>query len=216
MASVPTGTTLYIASTFAASKTSTVVTNAAEAVATVTAHGYAVGDILEATSGWGRLNLRTVRVKTVPTVDTIVLEGIDTSSTTYFPPGTGVGSFRKITAFTQITQVLTIATSGGDPINVEYKYVEGDAKFSINDGFSASSTTLELDADSINTAGYVALKALTEVQTNTSLKIVKRSGAVSYQPCTVALNEAESFQDGQINKVKVAFNGNNRLTRYAS
>lgn len=216
MASVPTGTTFYIASAFAAAKTNTVVTNASEAVVTSVAHGYAVGDILEITSGWGRLNLRTVRVKTVPTVDTFVLEGIDTSSTTYFPAGTGVGSTRKATAFTQITQVLAISTSGGDPKNVTYKYVESDVEFSINDGFSASSVTLDLDADSIGTAGYVAMKGLTEVQTNTILKTVKRSGALSFQPCTVALNESETYQDGQVNKVKAAFNGNNRLTRYAS
>jgi hypothetical protein len=32
----------------------------------------------------------------------------------------------------------------------------------------------------------------------------------------VALNEAVSFQDGQINRVKASFNGNQRGTRYAS
>lgn len=215
MAQVPTGSTFFIASTFAASKNTTVVTNASEAVVTVTTHGYTNGDIVEITSGWGRLNRRNFRIKSV-TTDTFVLEGADTSSTSFYPVGTGLGSVRKITAFTQITTTMNPQSTGGDPKTVTYKYVESDVEYSINDGFTATSYTLELDADSIGSAGYTALKTLTEVQTDTSLKIVTRNGALIFQPCTVALNEAIRMQDGQINRVNVSFNGNNRLTRYAS
>jgi len=215
MAQVPTGSTFFIASTFAASKTTTIVTNASEAVVTVTTHGYTNGDIVEITSGWGRLNRRNFRIKSV-TTDTFVLEGADTTSTTFYPVGTGIGSVRKITAFTQITTTMNPQSTGGDPKTVTYKYVESDVEYSINDGFTATSYTLELDADSIGSAGYTALKTLTEVQTDTSLKIVTRNGALIFQPCTVALNEAIRMQDGQINRVNVSFNGNNRLTRYAS
>lgn len=215
MAQVPTGSTFFIASTFAASKTTTVVTNASEAVVTVTTHGYTNGDIVEITSGWGRLNRRNFRIKSV-TTDTFVLEGADTSSTSFYPVGTGLGSVRKITAFTQITTTMNPQSTGGDPKTVTYKFIESDVEYSINDGFTATSYTLELDADSIGSAGYTALKTLTEVQTDTSLKIVTRNGALIFQPCTVALNEAIRMQDGQINRVNVSFNGNNRLTRYAS
>ena len=217
MASVPTGTTFFIASAYAAAKTTTIVTNAAEAVVTSTTHGYTNGDILEVTSGWGRLNKRTFRIKSV-TTDTFVLEGIsaDTSNTTFFPPGSGIGSVRKVTTFTQIVQILGIQTSGGDPKNVTYKYLESDVEFSINDGFAASQMSLELDADSIGTAGYTALQSLTNVQTDTCLRINTRNGAVIYVPCTVALNEAVQFQDGQINRVPLAVNSNGRLVRYAS
>lgn len=52
MASVPTGTTFAVATTFAASKTITAVTNAADASFSVTAHGFDVGDVVEITSGW--------------------------------------------------------------------------------------------------------------------------------------------------------------------
>jgi hypothetical protein len=215
MAQVPTGTTFFIASAYAASKTVTVVTNASEAVVTSAAHGYANGDIVEITSGWGRLNLRNFRIKSVAT-DTFVLEGADTTSTNLFPAGSGIGSVRKISTFTQITGVMNPQSSGGDPKTVTYKFVESDVEYSINDGFSATNYTMELDADSIGGAGYTALKALTDVQTYTCLKMVTRSGSLIFQPCTVALNEAVRLQDGQINRVNVAFNGSNRLTRYAS
>ena len=105
MAQVPTGSTFFIASAFAASKTTTIVTNASEAVVTSAGHGYSNGDIVEMTSGWGRLNRRDFRIKSVAT-DTFVLEGADTSSTTFYPAGTGVGSVRKISTFTQITSVM--------------------------------------------------------------------------------------------------------------
>lgn len=215
MAQVPTGSTFYVASTIATAKTTTIVTNASEAVVTSAGHGYSNGDFVLMTSGWGRLNKRAFRIKSVAT-DTFVLEGAETSSTTYFPAGTGVGTVSKITAFTQITTVMSPSSTGGDPKVVNYKFIESDVEYVINDGFSATSYNLDLDADSIGTAGYTALKNLTDVQTDTLLKIVTRSGSIILVPCTVALNEAVSFTDGQINKVKAGFSGNNRAVRYAS
>jgi Phage tail tube protein, TTP len=214
MAQVPTGTTFYIASTFGTPITTTIVTNAAEAVVTAAGHGLANGDVVEVTSGWGRLNLRVFEVKSV-TTDTFVLKGADTSITNFFPAGLGVGSVREITAFTQITQVLNPTSQGGEPRQVDFRYVESDVDFSINNGFSATSYTLQLDADSIGTAGYTALKSLTDVQTDTCLKMLSRNGARIFQPCTVALNEAVSLQQDQVNSVTASFNGKNRLTRYS-
>jgi hypothetical protein len=215
MAQVPTGSTFYIASAIAAAKTVSAVTNASEAVVTSTAHGFSASDIVVMYSGWGRLNRRAFRIKSVLT-DSFVLEGMDTTNTTFFPSGTGVGTVSKITTFTQITTVMSPSSSGGDPKTVTYKFVESDTEYSINDGFAATSYSMDLDADSIGSAGYTALKSLTDVQTDTVLKIVTRSGSILLVPCTVALNEAVSFQDGQINRVKASFNGNNRAVRYAS
>lgn len=215
MAQVPTGSTFFIASTIAAAKTVSAVSNAAEASVSSTAHGYSVGDVVVLYSGWGRLNKRAFRIKTV-TTDAFVLEGVDTTNTTFYPSGTGVGTVQKVSTFTQITTVMNPSSSGGEPKNVTYKFIESDVEYSINDGFSATSYSLDLDADSIGTAGYTAMKALTEVQTDTVLKVVTRSGSMLLVPCTVALNESVSMQDGQINKVKASFNGNNRAVRYAS
>lgn len=166
-------------------------------------------------SGWGRLHKRAFRIKSV-SANNYTLEGCDTSSTTYFPVGTGIGYGAKVSTFTQITTVMSPSSSGGDPKTVEYKFIESEIAYQINDGFSATSYSLEMDADSIGTAGYTALVNLTNVQTDTVLKIVTRSGSIILVPCTAALNEAISFQDGQINKVKAQFSGNNRAVRYAS
>lgn len=215
MAQTPTGTIFSVASAIAAAKNTTAVTNASEAVVTSAAHGYSNGDYVLVTSGWGRLNLRAFRIKSVTTND-FVLEGMDTSSVNFFPTGSGTGTVAKITTWTQIQQVMNPQSSGGEPKNVTYKYVESDVENTINDGFSATNYTFELDADSVSTAGYIALKTLTEVQTTTVMRMVPRNGSILLQPGTVALNEAIRLQDGQINRVTCAFNGTNRLTRYAS
>jgi hypothetical protein len=217
MAQVPTGTTFHIASAFGSALAFTTASNAAECVlGMAVTTGLANGDIVEVTSGWGRLNLRVMRIKNVVASTSITLEAIDTTSTVFFPTGSGAGTVRKITTFTQMQQVLGIQNSGGDPKNVNYKYFESDVEFQINDGFGAQTMTLELDADSIGTAGYTAAKSLTDTQSNTCLRINTRNGAVIYQPATIALNESVQFQDGQVNRVRLAINGNNRLVRYAS
>lgn len=217
MAQVPTGTTVFVASVFASSLTVSAASNATECVLTMAStSGLANGDIVEVTSGWGRLNGRAFRVKSLVANTSITLEGADTTSTTFFPVGSGAGSVRKVTTWQQITQITGISSSGGDPVTVDYKYLESDVRYKINDGFNGSDYTLTLDADAIGSAGYTALKSLTDVQTNTILRVITRSGQINLIPGTVALNEAVAMNDGQINTVTAALSANNRLTRYAS
>lgn len=212
MAQVPTGTLFSVASTYAAAKTVTALSNASEGVVTCTAHGYSTNDVVEISSGWGRLNKRVFEITSL-TTDTFKLNRMDTSSTTYFPSGTGTGTVRKVTAFTQLTKIMAPQSSGGDPKQVNYKFVEADVEYSINDGFTATSYTLELDDDD-TTSGYTALRTLTDTQTDTVLKMLMRSGARTYIPCTVALNDVPQLQDGQINRIRCQFAGNNIHTRY--
>jgi ribosomal protein L24 len=109
-----TGAIFAIAKTYGSAVNMTALTNAAEAVATLAAgHSCVVGDYLEVTSGWGRLNGRIVRVKTVATND-VTFEGINTVSTTVYPAGTGTGTIRRITAWTNLSQVQEISSSGGE------------------------------------------------------------------------------------------------------
>ena len=109
-----TGVALAIAKTYGSSVNITAITNAAEAVATLSVgHSVVVGDYLEVTSGWGLLDKRVVRVKTVTTND-VTFEGINTTDTTKYPSGTGTGSIRRITAWSALSQVKAISASGGE------------------------------------------------------------------------------------------------------
>ena len=212
MASVPTGTTFAVATMFAAAKTISAISNAAEAVVSSTAHGLLAGDVVEVTSGWGRLNRRVFEVKSA-TTDAFVI-AVDTQSQNFYPVGSSAGTVRKVQTWTQISQITGASSSGGDPKTVDYKYVESDVSYSINDGFNATQYTLTIDADAIGTPGFDALKQLTDVQTDTVLRMLSRSGARLYMPSTVSLNDVPSLNDGQINTVSAVFNGNNRPIRY--
>lgn len=109
-----TGTQVAIASTYGTEFTVTAISNANPAVATLSAsHGVIVGDFIEITSGWDLLDKRVVRVSVVATND-VTLEGIDTSSDSNYPAGSGTGTGREVTAWTSVTQIQSLGTSGGD------------------------------------------------------------------------------------------------------
>jgi hypothetical protein len=110
-----TGTIVAIASTYGSSVAMSAITNASSPVATLAGgHSVIVGDFLEITSGWDRLNGRIVRVSAVSTND-ITFEGINTTDTSLYPAATGTGSIRRITAWTNLSQITTgISVSGGE------------------------------------------------------------------------------------------------------
>ena len=205
---------MAIAATFGSPKTVASITNAAEAVLGVTAHGFSNGDIVQIYSGWGLLNRSFVKVKSV-TADTFVAEAIDTSNTDLFPVGGGVGTARKVLTWQSISRYKDQQNSGGEPKNVNVKWTDQDNEESLNDGFTAMTESFNIDADNIGDAGYLLLRSLTQVQTDTCLRKVLKSSSKIYTPCRVALNENPK-DSGGVYVCAVAINGNGRLTRYAS
>lgn len=215
MARTPTGTITSVATTLATAKTVGAISNAVEAVVTSTAHGYTNGDIVLLFSGWGRLNYRSFKIKSV-TTDTFVLDGFDTSNTTLFTPGSGGGTVQKATAWIDLDRTMNHSSSGGEPKTVTFKFIESDVETSINDGFTAVTRTFEMDADQIGTPSYTALKTLSANQTPAIVKRRAKTGAFTLIPGTVSFNEEEIESEGQIVKVKGTINGQNISTRYAS
>lgn len=109
-----TGASIAVAKTYIAAVTISSITNAVEATCTTaSAHSIAIGDYVEINSGWGLLDKRVVRAKTGTTGSTLVLEGVDTTDTSKYTAGAGAGTARRITAWTQLTQVKSITASGG-------------------------------------------------------------------------------------------------------
>ena len=215
MASVPTGTIFSVATVFAAAKTVSAITNAAEGSVSCTAHGYSAGDIVQLFSGWGRLNRRVARVKS-PTTDAFLLEGINTTNLEFYPSGSGGGTVKKVTTFQQINKILNPTNSGGEPKNITVKFLESDVEENINDGFTAITESFDIDADEFGGAAYAALVALSEVQTDTVLKKTLRSGSLIFTPARLSLNENVKLNDGSIMTNAVSINGNGKITRYQS
>ena len=111
-----TGALLSVAKSYAASVSISAISNASQAsITTGSAHSIVPGDYVEITSSWGLLNSRIARAYTGTTGSTLILEGIDTSDTTKYPAGSGAtaATVRKITTWSQLSQVKGISASGG-------------------------------------------------------------------------------------------------------
>ncbi len=215
MARTPTGTITSVATALASAKTISAITNAAEAVCTSTAHGYSNGDIVIVYSGWGRLNMRAFKVKSVAT-DSFTLEGCDTSNTTLFTPGSGIGSAQKVSTWVDLDRTLNHSSSGGEARTANVKFIETEVETVLNDGFTAVQRTFEMDADMIGTPGYEAMKTLSQTSANTVVRRRAKTGALTLLPATVAFNEEETLTEGQVVTVRGTINAQNISTRYAS
>ncbi|ATQ77903.1 phage tail protein [Massilia violaceinigra] len=211
--SLPNGIVLALATAYAANLTVTAASNASEAVLTVT-NTLVAGDFFEFTSGWSRANNRVFRVKS-PSGTTIVVEGLDTTSTTAFPAGSGAGTIRKINTWTQITQIMGCTSSGGEPQYQTYSFLEQDFDSQIPTTTSAQSVALEI-ADDPALAGYQALKAVAQSRATTALRATLPAGGFILYNGICAFDETPSLSKGNLMAVKAGIALQGRPVRYAT
>jgi len=211
---LPDGVLLSLATTYASSLPITSITNASPPVVTSAAHGLANGDIVEVTSGWNGITGRLIRVSAVST-NNFSLEGEDSTSTALYPAGTGTGTVRKVTAFTQILQVTDVSTTGGEPQYAEYQFLENDFTSQIPTASSAQSLAMTV-GDDPSLAGYAALKAASKAKAIRGLKAYFPNGSTSYYNGYVFVNETPTLTKGSIATVNASFALTGVPTRYAS
>lgn len=192
---LPNGTTFAIASGYGTPITVTALSNASEAVATAT-NTLANGDFVEITSGWSRLNGKVARVKAVSGTG-FTLEGIDTTDTTIYPASSGIGSVRKVSGWTQIQQVLTTSTSGGDQQFATYQFIEADQETRIPTTKSAAGLDLSI-ADDPSLPGYVALSAANDDRNQRALKCSLSNGSIILYNAYCSLNKTPSMTANQV------------------
>lgn len=212
-ATLPDGATVSIATTYdAVAKSITAITNANPGVASSAGHGFTAGTLVEVKSGWNRINDRVIRVAN-PVMGAFDLEGIDTTNTEFYPAGTGAGSARAISAFTQIAQILEFTTQGGDQQFVNFSFLEEDFERQLPSITSAQSITIRI-ADDAALAGYQALKAASELRKNRALKLTLKNGDVLLYNGIVSLNETPTLTKGQVMAVTATYSLQGRPTRY--
>jgi len=211
--SLPNGVTVALGTTIGSDLTVSAVTNANPAVATSTSHGLSDGDIVIFTSGWAKANERVFKVDQQD-ANSFELEGLNSTSTYDYPAGTGTGTANEVSAWTQITQILDVTTSGGGMQFTNYSFLEADYETSIPTQSSPQTISMTI-ADDPALAGYIALKAAAEARTPYALRIAYPSGAYAYYYGYVSFNETPSFTKNQVQSVNATFNLLNRPTRYA-
>lgn len=157
---MPNGGTFEHGATYAAALPFSAISNASEAICTVTGATLVVGDIVLVSSGWTPLNNRVVRVKAA-TATAITLENIDTTSTTIYPAGSGIGSLKKVLTWVQIAQITDVAFSGGEQNYQDVVFLEDSQGRQMPTDKSAASMVLTVADDPA--AAYVAIVTAADV-----------------------------------------------------
>lgn len=212
---LPNGAIVAIASGYGVSKSMTALTNANPGVATLeSSHGVTTGDFLEVTSGWNRLTDKIVRAGTVSTND-VGLEGINTSLTSIYPAGGGVGSVREITGWTQLAQVLSSSTNGGEQQFATYQFLESDQEKRIPTNKSAAGLTFSI-ADDPSLAGYVLASTANDDRLPRAVRITLPSGSILLYNAYISLNKTPSLTSNEVMAVEVTLSLLAEPVRYSA
>lgn len=195
---LPNGSVVSIAASYAASVNITALSNANPGVATAT-NALAANDIVEITSGWARLNNKVVRVVT-PSGTAFSLEGQDTTATATYPAGGGTGAFRKVLTWTALPQIKEVANSGGEQQFVDYQFLESDSarKFPTTKSAADIKFTVADDTTSAGTAWKALVNAADADLAPRAIRIAMPSGAVLYYNGYVTVTKTPTLKVNEI------------------
>ena len=210
----PEGTKVFYSSTLATAKNLTAVTNASPAVATCVGHTYVDLDPLLIKSGWEDANDCVFEADQL-TADTFGITNLDSSSTSWFPSGTGTGTAQKVSDWVEIPQILDISPNGG---GVKYGTVSplgarNDKKQPI--GFEAQGVDLKIGYDATN-ATWQAMLGITRTFTKVAIKIVVPGGGRLYGYGNLIASEMVEISKGNALKVKAAISLDGRMVGYGA
>lgn len=195
------GSKMFIGTTLASAKTLTDLSNADPVVASSTAHGYVDDDEVLVFSGWEDFNGSIFRVDQL-TTDTYSLPGYEATDTDLFPAGTGSGTTQKVTAWTEITQVLNVTKQGGGPRRITANPINLRNGVQQTVGREAGSFTLNLAWDRALTA-QGALRTASRRFGKLPFKFLINGGGYAYCYGQVDMDTLPSFDTNTFMNVDV-------------
>ena len=212
--SFPEGSSFQFSTTFAGAKTVTAITNASPAVASAVGHGYVDNDIVLMQSGWEDLTDTLVKVDQL-TADTFSLLGVNTTDTNFYPAGSGAGTAQLVSNFKAIPQVLTIATSGGDPRFTTIQPLAKRNAINVPTGFNPASITLTLGYDPTNST-YQEMLDISRTLSKVAFRMVLSGGIQTLGYGYMSVSEVPALNNNQANTVTASFSLLGRALSYAS
>lgn len=212
--SLPNGSIISIGSAVGTAKATTILTNASTCVVTSSTHGYTSGDIVIVVSGWSRINGKAFRVDN-ETTDTFELEGLDTSNTTIYPPGSGLGTVQEVTTFTQCSQVLSSSSTGGEQRFLTYQFLEADNEVEIPTIKSGGGINFEV-GDDPTLAGYIAMSAANDDRVARCIRVVLPNSSKLYYVGYVSINKTPTLEVNTLMRVAATVRFLNEPVRYQS
>ena len=217
-----TGSTISVAKTYGAAISVSAATNSTAAGFTATttlttssAHSLSVGDYVEITSGWGRLNNVIARCATGTTGSTVVLENIDTYDTSRFPSGSGGGSIRKITAWTALSQIKSLSPGGGDQQFADATALEDQTERKIPTRKSANTLDIEV-FDDPTLAWYSDVAAASNSGKPYGLMVAAANGSKTVANAYWSLADTPQMAKDEVMTVKLSLSYVSKPTRYTS
>ena len=210
---VPNGASVAIASTIAAGLTVTAASNASACVLTVT-NSLTIGSYVEYVNGWALATNRIFRIS-AQSGTSLTLEGLDTTSTSLYPVGAGVGTVRAITTWTPILQVMDFDTEGGEPKSQTVQFLENKSETEINTGATAAAYSFNL-ADDISLAGYISLKSFSDSAAQTGFRFIAPNGNTTVASVKAFVNQNAKIQIDNLITVSAKLYLQNVATRYAT
>ena len=192
------GTKVYIASAYAAAKTMSALSNATSAVATLeSSHGVIVGDFVEISSGWGEVDDRIAKATAVSTND-VTLGSIDTSSTSTFPAGSGTGTVREISTWTEVTQITPdYVVQGGEQEYADISTLDQRLRKRLPTRRGAIGVELETYFDP-TLSWWATVKAASDSATPVAVKFVYPNGTVIVANAYWSLQEVPTVGDSTL------------------
>lgn len=206
------GSKIQFTQTMAGAKTITVATNANPCVMTSVAHGYSTNDEILLTTGWEDATDSVYKI-TVLTADTFSVTGLDTTNTSYFASGSGVGTAQKLSTWLDIPQVLTVSSSGGDARFTDISPLAKRNSIKVPTGFNATAMTLTLGYDA-SQANYITMLGISRNLSKVAIKQVISGGAVTYGYGYMSVSENPKLNVNQANTVDAALTILGRTVSY--
>lgn len=207
----PEGAAIYFSQTFASAKVVSAITNADPAVATATGHGYSDDDEVLFDSGWEDATDTVYRVEET-SANALNVHGLVSTDTDFYAAGAGIGNMYKVSSWVAIPQVLTIATSGGDPRFTTISPLAKRNSINVPTGFNATSITLTMGHDASDT-NYKTMLSISRSLTKVAFKMVM-SGSVVYGYGYMNVSEMPAVNVGQANTVQASFSLLGRAVSY--
>lgn len=211
----PEGSILQFSTTLAAAVTVSAATNASPcAVTTSTSHGYSTNDELLYETGWSDIN-ESVFKFTNSTATTGSLQELDTSNTSFYPAGAGVGTLRKLSSWTTVPQVIDINTTGGDARFTPIELLANRNSTQVATGFNPTAINFVLADDPQNTVVKEMLR-ISRTLSKCAIKILVSGSAPMYGYGYMTLSELPQMARNQVNRLAGVVTLTSRATRYGS
>lgn len=210
----PEGSRFYFSQAFGTAVAVTAATNANPTVLTAASHGLVDNDEFLFVSGWEDATDMVYKADQL-TTSTLSPLGLDTTDTDWFPANSGTGTIQKINSWTEIPQVLTISTTGGDPRFTTISPLAKRNDINVPTGFNAASMTLTMGHDPAN-ANFQAMQAIGRKLSPVAMKIVLGGGGSMYGYGYLSVSEVPALNKGQVNQVNASLTMLGRPMAYAT